>query len=119
MVGVAPEGERGHTVSSGPSPLTRLWLRLVRFWRGSLAVVELDKYPLPLYLRRSAGLGPPEPQRVATCSACGVRYFERAPGSHLPEDGRCRACATGRRPAARVEPLVRPHPQRRPAGWKR
>lgn len=90
---------------------------VIRLWRGSLDVVELSRYPLPLYLRRSAGLGPPEPPRVVACSGCGVRYFARVPGSHVPEDGRCRACATGRRPAARVEPLVRP--QRRPAGWRR
>lgn len=95
----------------------RFFMWCVRLWRGSLGVVDLANYPLPLYLRRNAGLGPPEPPRVATCSGCGVRYFERVAGSHLPEDGRCRACVTGRRPAARVEPLVRP--QRRPAGWRR
>ena len=97
--------------------MRRFSMWIVRLWRGSLDVVELSRYPLPLYLRRSAGLGPPEPPRVVACSGCGVRYFARVLGSHVPEDGRCRACATGRRPAAKVEPLVRP--QRRPAGWRR
>ena len=31
---------------------------LVRLWRGSQAVTEMADYPLPLYMRRSAGLAP-------------------------------------------------------------
>ena len=101
--------------------MSRLFSWLRRMVRGTLAVTDLSRYPLPLYLRHSAGLPPPEPPRVVACSACGVRYFERPAGSHLPEDGRCRACVTGAtRPAARpeqVESMFRR--QRRLGGWRR
>lgn len=56
---------------------------------------------LPLALRRAAGApelaGTPE---VASCESCGVRYFTRPAGSPLAENGHCRACAVGTKPAA-------------------
>lgn len=70
------------------------WLK--RLWRGSRKVSDLSCIPLPLYMRESAGLPPPEPQKVAECAGCGVRYFERARGAAVPEDGKCWACSTGK-----------------------
>lgn len=66
---------------------------IVRLARGSRAMNDLADYPLPLYLRHSAGLPPPKPPRVVKCG-CGVRYFERTAGSFLPENGKCRSCST-------------------------
>lgn len=101
--------------------MRKLAMWFVRMWRGSLDVIELSRYPLPLYLRRSAGLGPPEPPRVVSCSGCGVRYFERVAGSHLPEDGRCRKCAAKVTlrvvPAGEADAMIRR--QRRHGGWRR
>lgn len=70
------------------------WLR--RLWRGTLAVTDLSRVPLPLYMRESAGLGAPEPQKVVECSECGTRYFARAKGAVVPEDGKCWRCSTGK-----------------------
>lgn len=70
------------------------WLRQIL--RGRRKVSDLSIIPLPLYMRESAGLPPPEPQKVAECAGCGVRYFERAKGSTVPEDGKCWACSTGK-----------------------
>jgi len=65
---------------------------------------------LPLALRQAAGTpttaGPQETGYV-TCGECGVRYAARPAGSFLPEDGRCRACATRQKPKADVLPLRR------------
>lgn len=68
---------------------------LRRLWRGTQAVTDLSGMPLPYYMRLSAGLPPLEPQRVIECGTCHTRYFARATGSAVPEDGRCWACSTG------------------------
>lgn len=101
--------------------MRRLVAWIVRLWRGSRAVVDLNDYPVPLYLRRSAGLGPPAPPRVVKCSGCGVRYFERAAGAFLPEDGRCRGCASkvGRAAVTQEEAVALFKRQRRHGGWRR
>lgn len=65
---------------------------------------------LPLAIRRAAGkeAGDTLASDVVRCSTCGVRYFARPTGSHLPEDGRCRSCASGKTAAtAPVVPLRR------------
>jgi len=85
---------------------------------GTKYEVDFADYPLPLYMRQSAGLPPPKPPRVNQCSKCEVKYFERVKGSFVTEDGMCHACSTGKQrgiPArlAQVTPFQRPRKVKR------
>ncbi len=85
---------------------------------GRKVVSDFADYPLPLYMRQSAGLPPPEPPKVSSCSKCATRYFERTKGSFVPEDGMCHACSTGKPRAlparlAEVTPFQRPRKAKR------
>lgn len=86
--------------------IKRIIAAIVRLTRGSRAMNDFSDYPLPLYMRQSAGLPPPEPPKVVACSDCGGRYFERTTGSFIKENGKCRACATTPA-AATVSPFRR------------
>lgn len=85
--------------------IKRIIAAVVRLARGSRAMNDFADYPLPLYMRQSAGLPPPEPPKVAKCG-CGVMYFERTAGSFIKENGQCRSCATTPAPAI-VSPFRR------------
>lgn len=74
--------------------MKRIAAAIVRLARGSRAVSDFADYPLPLYMRHSAGLPPPKDPKVVVCGGCGVRYFERTVGSFLKENGKCRSCST-------------------------
>lgn len=97
----------------------REFKRQVReFILGRKAVSDFADYPLPLYMRQRAGLGPAEPPKIGKCSKCETKYFERVKGSFVPEDGMCHACSTGKPRAlparlADVTPFQRPRKAKR------
>lgn len=98
---------------------------LSRLFRGvPRRVHDMTDDPLPLYLRRSAGDWPTDPddtvRHVGHCR-CGTIYMRRPPGSVVAEDGQCYRCSTGAereamRPRVNPAPVAKFDPSRRLRG---